>query len=248
MLAPLMRPPPPMPPALLFQAVGKTLRGRAVLEDVCLEVASGETFALAGVNGAGKTTLLRCALDFIRPSHGRLEIYGRSHLLPSARQPLAYLPERFLPPHYSTGGDFLRFVLNLDGRPFDEQEARAMLQALELDPSALRQPTRALSKGMTQKLGLAGCFLRRKPLLILDEPTSGLDPQARALFKQQVRAQQARGGTVLFTSHALADVEELADRMAILHNGSVRFLGRPAELRARVPGATLEQAFLEQIA
>ena len=119
-----------------------------------------------------------------------------------------------------------------------------MLAALDLDLSALAKPVRAFSKGMTQKLGLAACLLSSKALYVLDEPTSGLDPKARALLKRQLRAVRDDGRTIFLTSHALADVDELCDRMAVIHRGALRFSGTPAELRARHSADNLEQAFL----
>ena len=112
---------------------------------------------------------------------------------------------------------------------------------------SLRLPVRAYSKGMTQKLGLAACFLSRKDLYILDEPTSGLDPRARALLKSQLRELKRQGRSVFFTSHALADVAEICDRMAVLHSGSVCFAGTPRALCEEYAGADLEQAFLRCI-
>jgi ABC-2 type transport system ATP-binding protein len=109
------------------------------------------------------------------------------------------------------------------------------------------KPVRDYSKGMTQKLGLAACLLSRKAIQVLDEPTSGLDPKARALLKRELKALRDAGGTVFFSSHALADVEEICDRMAVLHGGLLRFAGTPAELVARYGGAGLEAAFLECI-
>lgn len=101
---------------------------------------------------------------------------------------------------------------------------------------------------MTQKLGLAACLLSNKELLVLDEPMSGLDPKARALFKQELRGLRAAGRTVLLTSHALADIEELCDRMAILHLGQLKFAGTPDELRGMFGASGLEEAFLACIA
>jgi ABC-type multidrug transport system ATPase subunit len=106
---------------------------------------------------------------------------------------------------------------------------------------------RKYSKGMTQKLGLAACLLAGKQALVLDEPMSGLDPKARALFKAQLATVREADTTVFFSSHALADVEELCDRLAILHAGALRFAGSPAECRERFGGETLEQAFLHCI-
>ena len=124
--------------------------------------------------------------------------------------------------------------------------ARAI--ALDLDRGALDRPARTYSKGMTQKLGLAACLLSARELYVLDEPTGGLDPKARALFKRELRALHKGGGTVFFTSHALPDVAELCDRVAVLHDGRLLFAGTPDELMRRRGGADLEQAFLDCIA
>lgn len=97
---------------------------------------------------------------------------------------------------------------------------------------------------MTQKLGLAACLLSGRELLVLDEPTSGLDPKARALLKRQLQNAQAAGRSIFFTSHALADVDELCDEMAVLHNGELRFSGTPVALRQRFAADSLEQAYL----
>ncbi len=122
-----------------------------------------------------------------------------------------------------------------------------MLAALDLDPIALTKPVRTLSKGMTQKLGMAGILLTNKPLFILDEPMSGLDPKARAMLKNKLMTLKASGATVFFTSHQLIDVEELADRMAILHKGKIRFCGTPTELQNQTDSSNLEAAFLKTI-
>ena len=111
-----------------------------------------------------------------------------------------------------------------------------MLHALDLDLSALAKPVRAFSKGMTQKLGLAGCLLGRKDLYILDEPTSGLDPKARALLKRRLRELRSRGHTIFFTSHSLADVEEICDRMAVIHRGRAALLRHPRRAARAVRG------------
>ena len=212
-----------------------------------LTVEPGESFGLAGVNGAGKTTLIKCLLDFCSTDAGSMRIFGVSHQATAARARLAFLPERFNPPYYLSGRDFLRYIVKLQGVPYREDEAQTMLRSLDLDLSALTKPVRAFSKGMTQKLGLAGCLLSRKDLYILDEPTSGLDPKARALLKQRLRELRSRGHTIFFTSHSLADVEEICDRMAVIHGGELRFCGTPAALRAQYAAGSLEAAFLASI-
>jgi len=235
-------------PALRFQQVVKRYGAASVLHGVDLELRAGECFGLVGVNGAGKTSLIKCLLDFCALDGGSIEIFGQPHHRPAARQPLAFVPERFTPPYYLTGADFMRYLLTLQGLLYQPPAVEAMLAALDLAPDALRRTVRSYSKGMTQKLGLAACLLTRKPLYVLDEPMSGLDPKARALLKDQLRSLRQAGSTVFLTSHALADVDELCDRMAILHDGRIRFTGTPAACRAQYGAATLEQAFLTCIA
>src|SRR5688572_27514738 len=216
--------------ALRLERVGKAYAGVAALAELTLEVRRGEFLALVGVNGAGKTTLIKCLLDFCETDRGRIEIFGVSHRETSARSRLAYLPERFNPPYYLTGRDFLEYMLRLHRAPYDDARVARMFAALDLDLAALSRLARTYSKGMTQKLGLAACLLSGKDLYVLDEPAGGLDPKARALFKEELAAVKRAGRTVFFTSHALADVAEMCDRMAVLHAGRLRFAGTPQEL------------------
>ena len=234
--------------ALRFSEVAKTYAGTPALSDFSLDVRRGEFFGLVGVNGAGKTTLLKCMLDFCEADRGGISIFGTSHRDAAARAPLAYLPERFNPPFYLTGRDFVRYMLELYRTPYDEDRVRVLFGSLDLDLAALDRPARVYSKGMTQKLGLAACLLSGKDLYVLDEPTGGLDPRARALLKAELKALRDAGRTVFFTSHALADVAEMCDRMAVLHAGRLRFAGTPREIMARHQAPDLEQAFLACIA
>jgi ABC-2 type transport system ATP-binding protein len=234
-------------PALAFDGVRKSFGRHVALADFNLSVREGELFGLVGVNGAGKTTLIKCMLDFSSPDSGRIAVFGVPHHETAARSQLAFLPERFLPPYYLTGNDFLRYMLTLHRSPYSAQRTRAMLAALDLDLRALDLPVRSFSKGMTQKLGLAGCLLSDKALYVFDEPTSGLDPKARALLKRQLLALRAAGRTLFITSHLLADVEQLCDRMAILHGGTIRYCGTPAGLLAQYSTSDMEQAFLQCI-
>ena len=165
----------------------------------------------------------------------------------ASRRQLAFLPERFNPPYYLTGRDFLRYMAELHRVPYAESRVAATFERLDLDAVGARRGPRAPTpKGMTQKLGLAACLLSDKALQVLDEPTSGLDPKARALLKRELHALRDAGRTVFFTSHALADVEEICDRMAVLHGGRLRFAGtRRANSSRRHSASTLEQAFLD---
>lgn len=234
-------------PALEFRQVSKRYGHTDALKDVSFSVSGGECFGLVGENGAGKTTLLKCLLDFCETDSGEIHIQGMLHNAPHARAPLAFLPERFVPPYYLTGRDFLRYMLALQNQVYQDEIAIPMLTALDLDKSALTKPVRAFSKGMTQKLGLAASLLSGKMICVLDEPASGLDPKARALLKQKLQRMKEAGRTVFLTSHALADVAELCDRMAVLHQGRLQFAGTPAELCARTGNNDLERAFLQCI-
>lgn len=235
------------PPAVVFEGVGKRFGSTTSLQSVSFEVPTGALFGLVGVNGAGKTTLIKCLLDANRADEGRISLFGVSSLSTRARSEVAFLPERFSAPFYATGRDFLRLMARLYGNKADETALRDAIGTLELDPSSLDKPVRAYSKGMTQKLGLAACLLSCRRLLVLDEPASGLDPKARSLFKAALKTYHRRGNTILLTSHALADVEELCDHMAVIHEGRLHFAGTPGELRARHGAATLEDAFLRCI-
>jgi ABC-2 type transport system ATP-binding protein len=230
--------------ALEFRAVTKSFGDHKTLDRFDLNVAHGELFGLVGQNGAGKTTLIRCLLDFCGFDSGEITIHRVPNRATAARRDLAFLPERFTPPYYLTGRDFLRYMTELHGRHYEEQRAVEMFARLDLAASALTRAVRTYSKGMTQKLGLAACLLSGKSLQILDEPMSGLDPKARALVKRELRSERQQGHTVFFSSHALADVEELCDRLAVVHEGRLRFAGTPRELTTRYACTNMEEAFL----
>jgi len=236
------------PPALEFKQLSKRYGKSVVLKGLDLTIQSGEFFGLVGVNGAGKTTLIKCLLDFSEPDGGSIEIFGISNRLSRARSQLAFVPERFAPPYYLTGRNFLDYMLKLRGQVYEQDRVESVLQALDLDLDVLARPVRAYSKGMTQKLGLAASFLSGRALYVLDEPMSGLDPKVRALLKRYLQGMKEEGRTLFFSSHTLADVEEICDRMAILHQGELRFVGTPLELCQHFNAANLEQAFLNCIA
>ncbi|HUQ75330.1 MAG TPA: ABC transporter ATP-binding protein [Burkholderiales bacterium] len=217
------------------------------LDNISLDLARGEAFGLVGANGAGKTTLIRCLLDLAASDEGRIHVFGVAAGEPAARARLAYLPERFVPPHYLSGAEFLRTLAALAGVPYDPARAAELVAALELDRAALERPVRTLSKGMTQKLGLAGCFLLERDLYVLDEPMSGLDPAARVAVKTVLGRLSAEGRTLFFTSHVLADVDELCSSIAVLERSRLRFRGTPQALRERYGEPNLERAFMRCI-
>ena len=234
-------------PALRAEGLVKRFGARRALDGVDMEVAPGTALGLVGANGAGKTTFIKCALDLCAADAGQVEIFGRDSRQAAARARLAYLPERFVPPYYLLGREFLAMTLELAHARFERARADALATELELDPQALDRPVRQLSKGMTQKLGLAACFLLPRNLYVLDEPMSGLDPAGRVAVKSVLRRLHHGGSALLFTSHVLADVEELCSTITVLERGSVRFRGAPAELCRRYGETNLELAFLRCI-
>jgi ABC-2 type transport system ATP-binding protein len=233
--------------AIRAEGLVKRFGARRALDGVGMEVAPGAAMGLAGANGAGKTTFIKCALDLCAADAGRVEIFGLDSRLAAARSRLAYLPERFVPPYYLLGREFLAMTLQLAGAAFERARAEALAAELELDPQALERPVRQLSKGMTQKLGLAACFLQQRDLYVLDEPMSGLDPAGRVAVKSVLARLNRGGSALLFTSHVLADVEELCATITVLDRGAVRFRGTPAALCQRFEEANLERAFLKCI-
>jgi len=234
-------------PLVRFRGVNKSFGRAEVLRGVDLDVPSGKCVGLAGVNGAGKTTLIKCLLDFCDLDSGAIEIHGTAHRRPQARARLAFLPERFTAPYFLTGREFIAMMLQLFGGRYEEERVRAMFAALDLDVAALEKPVRAYSKGMTQKLGLAACFLSQRDLYVLDEPMSGLDPKARARAKDLLLELKSAGRTLLFTSHSLADIEEVCDELTVLHRGTLAYAGAPRGLCERHGEASLERAFLKCI-
>ncbi|MBI3188092.1 MAG: ABC transporter ATP-binding protein [Gammaproteobacteria bacterium] len=215
-----------------------------IVKNVDLHIAPGECFGLVGENGAGKSTLIKSMLDLIAIKSGRCEFFGVSNRIVSSRSRLTFLPDRFVPPYYLKARDFLQYMAALHGLPFNAEKAEEMLRLLDLDLSALDKSVRELSKGMNQKIGLAACFLSHRDILILDEPMSGLDPRARARVKQQILELKRQGKTLFFSSHMLADVEEIADRMAVLHRGEIQFTGAPQAFMQHYQAPTMETAYL----
>lgn len=221
---------------------------REVLSGVGFAIQPGEVFGLIGLNGAGKTTLIRSILG-LTPATGTFSLFGRPNGEPAARRGLFYLPEKYQPAAQLSGWEHLELAQAWIGGSLDRDAARALAGGLALDPAALDRRVRTYSKGMGQKLGLVAALKSRLPLLILDEPMSGLDPRARVRLKDHLIAYRGEegGNSVFFSSHVLADVEEICDRIGVLHGGRLLYCGPPADFVAGHGGGTLERAFLAAI-
>ncbi|MBT4921466.1 MAG: ABC transporter ATP-binding protein [Rickettsiales bacterium] len=233
--------------AIEIVGLNKFFGGREVLKDINFTIEKGDIFGLVGVNGIGKTTLLKIILDLLTPDSGEVRIYDKSSSDNNSRANLSYLPEKFYPSQFLKGHEFLALSSEQFNKKYDSDKAKLIAQKLDLDIASLDQKIAKYSKGMGQKLGLISVFLSEAPLLILDEPMSGLDPHVRIRLKELLSEYSKEQKTIFFSSHILSDIDEISDKIAVIHGAEVIFLGKPAEFKDRYKAKTLEQAFLTAI-
>ncbi|HOO49990.1 MAG TPA: ABC transporter ATP-binding protein [Alphaproteobacteria bacterium] len=220
---------------------------KKVLHGISLKVLENQFYGLIGVNGAGKTTLVKTILGLKDPMKGEVRVYGRDSHLSDVREDIAYLPERFDPPWFLSGGEFIDFTASLYGKKVSDELKVQYCEALALDPQVLRSRVQTYSKGMRQKLGLIATVLTGCRILILDEPMSGLDPLARSLVKAMLMQVKEEGRSILLSSHILADMDEICDFVTVLHGGECQFQGAPSQMKAENSEDSLEKAFLKII-
>ncbi|HEX6898875.1 MAG TPA: ABC transporter ATP-binding protein [Thermoanaerobaculia bacterium] len=215
--------------------------GRGVFE-VTLEVSPGEACALVGANGAGKTTLLNLCLGYLAPRSGSVRVAGWDMASEPgrARAKLAYVPEVARLYDSLTGLQNLAFFEGLMGRSHPESEVVEILEALRFPTGALREPTGTYSKGMRQKIAIAMGLLKRADVFLLDEPTSGLDFPSVAEVSRLVRGLTAEGKAVLFSSHDLSSLLEVANTVAVLHQGRLVLREEIEDFRRRDASAFLQ--------
>lgn len=228
--------------------ISKRYGSHLVLDDVSLMLERGEIFGLIGLNGVGKTTLIKIILNLATAASGEVFIGGVPCTQVASRKHVSYLPEKFQPSSYLHGMEYLSLTLSYYGKSLDEDAARQMARRVDLDPEALPRMVKSYSKGMGQKLGLIGAFMADQPLLILDEPMSGLDPRARVCLKELLIDMRKAGKTVFFSSHILSDIDEICDRIGVIHDGKLIYVGAPAAFKQSQQQPELEQAFLRSIA
>jgi ABC-2 type transport system ATP-binding protein len=199
--------------------------------DMTFEVLPGEVFGFLGPNGAGKTTTIRLALDLIRPTSGRILVFGLDPAKDGVelRRRLGYVPGDLRLYDRITGGDLLRYFANLRGMT-GLGDAPRLVDRLEVE---LDRPIKSLSKGNRQKVGLVQAFMHRPDLLVLDEPTIGLDPLVQQTFNELVREVSRDGRTVFLSSHMLGEVQRIADRVAVVREGQIQVLEAVETLRTR---------------
>ena len=235
--------------ALSVSNVSYSVAGLDILRQLSLDVETQQYYAIAGVNGAGKSTLIKLILDLIRPQRGGgICIFGLDNTDPKTREQLAYLPEKFDVKKNISGRQYLDFIAAVYYQKPDSRKIAELAERLDFLPDRLDSRVGGYSKGMVQKLGLLSCFMLERRLIILDEPLSGLDPRARYHFKELMQSLKSREHTVLYSTHLLADAEDLCDRFGILHGGEMKYQGTPSDCMQRYQADSLEQAYMSCIA
>jgi ABC-2 type transport system ATP-binding protein len=230
-----------------MKGLQKRYGARLAVEGLDLEIQPGTVFGLIGPNGAGKTTTIRMLLDIIRPTAGRATVLGHDPRQsgPQLRRRIGYVPGELRLEGRMRAGALLEHYADISG-PVERGSIETLARRLDAD---LTRPIRALSKGNKQKIGLIQAFMHRPELLVLDEPTSGLDPLVQREFLSLVREARDNGQNVLLSSHVLSEIQQTADRVAVLSLGRVvaagdveshRLTGR-RRIRAGLRGATVAE-------
>jgi len=218
-----------MAPAIVVSGLVKNFGTTRALNGLDLKVETGEVYGFLGPNGAGKTTTIRILLGLLRADAGSVSLLSGDPWRDAValHRRLAYVPgEVSLWPNLS-GGEIIDLLGRLRG-DLDRRRRDELLQRFELDPT---KKARTYSKGNRQKVGLVAALASDAELLLLDEPTSGLDPLMEAIFQDCIREVKAQGRTVLLSSHILAEVEALCDRLSIIRLGRTEQSGTLQEMR-----------------
>jgi ABC-2 type transport system ATP-binding protein len=215
------------------------LRRVRALDGLSLTVEPGEVFGFLGGNGAGKTTAIKILMRLMTPTAGRARILGRDVADVRMHARIGYLPEQPYFYDYLTARELLEYCAELFGYAPAARRARAadLLRRVHLDETAWNRQLRKFSKGMLQRVGMAQALVNDPEVVVLDEPMSGLDPIGRRQVRDLIAGLRAAGTTVFFSSHIIADIEVLCDRVAVLARGRLAHLGRLDELRQRVDAA-----------
>ncbi len=223
------------------------------VQDLTLKVAPGQVLGLLGPNGSGKSTTLKALAGLLAPTSGQCRILGHAAGSDAARACVGYLPDALQFPAGHSAREILRYYAALSSLPDDRADSRinSVLAWAGLRAVA-DEKVGTFSKGMRQRLGLAQAILHEPEVVLLDEPASGLDPEGRIVLGRLIRELAAQGRTVVFSSHLLAQAENICDRLALLGQGRLLAEGSPEKLLGpdRPPAAEsspLEKLYLEKI-
>lgn len=226
-----------------MRGICKRFGAREVLRNVDLDISRGAVTAIIGPNGAGKTTLNKALLGLVRVDAGTVHFDGvdtAGRIEHRAR--IGYMPQTPRYPDAFTAGDVLQLLRDFRGDTVTLDEE--LLEAFALAP-LLDRPARTLSGGQRQRLNAAAAFLFTPELLLLDEPTAGLDPIAAGILKDKIRSARADGRAIVITSHILSELQELADRVVFLHEGTLHWSGSLDGLFAHTGASSLERAIAD---
>lgn len=196
-----------------------------------LQVRRGEIFGLLGPNGSGKTTTMKLLLGLLFPTRGKVLVLGKPATDVEKNQRIGYLPEESYLYRFLNAEETLDFYGRLFRMPTAQRQRRTaeLIEKVGLG-WARRRPLKEYSKGMTRRIGLAQALINDPELILLDEPTSGMDPIGTREMKDLILELKRQGKTVIMCSHLLADVQDVCDRIAILHQGELKELGRVDQL------------------
>jgi ABC-2 type transport system ATP-binding protein len=210
---------------------------RVALRPLNLTVEEGEVFGFLGPNGAGKTTTLKLLMGLVIPTGGAARILGKNIDEAEVKAQIGFLPEQPYFYDYLTANELLEYYAQLSGVPPKERSRKidALLARVGLKDAA-RVQLRKFSKGMLQRVGLAQAILHDPKVVFLDEPMSGLDPMGRREVRDLIEELKQQGKTVFFSTHILSDAEAICDRVAVIHQGELRGVGRVADLTSSVAG------------
>jgi ABC-type multidrug transport system ATPase subunit len=222
----------------------KRFGGVAAVRDLNLHVYDGETLALIGPNGSGKTTTLKAAVGLVLPSSGCVRVCGMDVQSRGrdARRMLGYLPQHVSFPAGCSAREAMNLYASLRGQPNAANAVATLLERVGLADDADRAVD-GFSGGMRQRLGIGIALLGDPRILILDEPTSSLDPSGALMMRDIIAGISAEGRTVLLSSHDLAEVERLADRVAIFVHGRLAAIGDLRELQVQHAALSLEAIY-----
>jgi ABC-2 type transport system ATP-binding protein len=238
-----------MEPFVHFDNVVRRYGDKVAVDRLQLSIASGELFAMLGHNGAGKTTTIKMLVGLLRPDEGRVTV-GGLNVATETRQAVStigYVPDQPYLYDKLTGREFLRFVAEMYGHAGDQ--ARSLVER-EIERFGLHsfvdELTERYSHGMKQRTVFAAALLHGPRVLVIDEPLVGLDPHSIRLVKDLLRHEVEQGLCVFMSTHTLAAAEEIADRIGVMQNGRLLFLGTVDELRTQhnAAGETLERLYL----
>jgi ABC-2 type transport system ATP-binding protein len=221
-------------------------KNKRAVDDMTLTVEKGELFGFIGPNGAGKTTTIKMMTGLLHPTFGEITLdqISITQKPVEAKRVFTYVPDHPYVFEGITGNDYVNFMANIYqvDKHMRKELCEKYTKSFEIY-DALTQPIHSYSHGMKQKLLITGALIPQPRLILLDEPMVGLDPKSARLLKDIMREHCRKGGTVFFSSHGLEVVENICDRIAIIHHGKLIALGTVEEIKRQ--NTSLEDIFLE---